>query len=56
MVFSCMYCDTRNRVALSVVEYQSKGSGSHVTGFLICPDCQNKFMVKIEDLGKVGHG
>jgi len=55
MVFSCMYCDNPIPVSLSVVDYQSHGSGPHATGFFICPNCQNKFMVKIEDLGKVGH-
>jgi hypothetical protein len=53
MVFSCMYCDTHEPQALSVVDYQSQGSGPHATGFFICPNCRNKFMVKIEDLGKV---
>jgi len=54
MVFLCMYCDAVNPVALSVVDYQSQGSGPHATGFFICPNCRNKFLVKIEDLGKVG--
>jgi len=49
-----MYCDAVNPVALSVVDYQSQGSGPHATGFFICPNCRNKFLVKIEDLGKVG--
>lgn len=50
--FSCMYCDSKD-IPLSVVDYQSHGSGPHALGFFICPDCKNKFMVKIEDLGKV---
>ena len=53
MFFSCMYCDTHEPQALSVAEYQSQGSGPHATGFFICPNCRSKFMVKIEDLGKV---
>jgi hypothetical protein len=53
MVFSCMYCDIHDPRALSVVYYQSQGSGAHATGFFICSNCRNKFMVKIEDLGKV---
>jgi len=48
-----MYCDTHEPQALSVAEYQSQGSGPHATGFFICPNCRSKFMVKIEDLGKV---
>jgi hypothetical protein len=54
MVFTCMYCDTGNPLALSAVDYQSRGLGPYAIGFFICPDCQNKYMVKIEDLGKVG--
>ena len=54
MIFSCFYCNISNPVPLSVVDYESQGSGPPVTGFFICPNCQNKFMVKIEDLGKVG--
>lgn len=26
---------------------------AYATAFFICPDCQNKFDVKIQDLGKV---
>ena len=53
MVFSCMYCDIHEPQALSVVDYQSQGSGPHATGFFICSNCRNKFMIKIEDLGKI---
>jgi hypothetical protein len=53
IAFSCIYCDTRNPAQLSAVEYKPKGSGPHATGFFICPECRNKFLVKIEDLGKV---
>jgi hypothetical protein len=28
-------------------------SGAYATAFFICPDCHNKFFVKIQDLGKV---
>ena len=55
MIFLCMYCNNRSPIALSVIEYEEHGSGPHATGFFICPDCKNKFMIKIEDLGKVGH-
>ena len=56
MTFSCIYCDVSNPVSLIAIDYQPKGSGPHVTGFFICPDCRNKYMVKIEDLGRVGQG
>ena len=55
MTFSCIYCDEAKPVGLTAMDYQPKGSGPHVIGFFICPDCQNKYMVKIEDLGRVGH-
>ena len=54
MVFLCMYCDNRYPISLSLIEDASQGSGPHVRGFFICPDCKNKFMINIEDLGKVG--
>ena len=53
MVFFCMYCDTRTPIALSVADYYEEGSGPQAIGFFLCPDCSNKYMVKIEDLGKV---
>jgi transcription elongation factor Elf1 len=55
MTFSCIYCNENKPVALTAMDYQPKGSGPHVVGFFICPDCQNKYMVKIEDLGRVGY-
>jgi hypothetical protein len=55
MTFSCIYCDADKPISFSTMDYQPKGSGPHVTGFFICPNCKNKYMVKIEDLGKVGH-
>ncbi len=55
MNFLCMYCPSGSPVALAVLDYQSHGSGPHATGVFICPDCKNKFMIKIEDVGKVGH-
>jgi uncharacterized Zn-finger protein len=54
MVFLCMYCDNRYPISLSLIEDASQGSRLHVRGFFICPDCKNKFMINIEDLGKVG--
>ena len=55
MVFLCMYCDSPHPIALSVVEYERQASESYATVFFICPDCRNKFVVKIQDLGKVGN-
>jgi len=55
MVFLCIYCDSANPIAASVVDYEHQGSTSYATAFFICPDCRNKFVVKIQDLGKVGH-
>jgi hypothetical protein len=54
MVFLCMYCDSPNPIMLSVVNFEYHSSGAYATGFFICPDCHNKFIVKIQDLGKVG--
>jgi len=53
MVFLCIYCKNPKPIALSVLEFEYHGSGPHATAFFICPDCQNKFMIRIEDLGKV---
>ena len=53
MVFLCMYCDSPNPIMLSVVNFEYHSSGPYGTAFFICPDCQNKFVVKIQDLGKV---
>ena len=53
MVFLCIYCNSPNPVSVSVVDFQYNSSGPCATAFFICPDCHNKFMVKIEDVGKV---
>ena len=53
IVFVCMYCTKSNPIPLSVVDFEYQGSGPHASGFFICPECSNKFMVKIEDLGKI---
>jgi hypothetical protein len=37
----------------SVVDFENHDTGAHAMAFFICPDCRNKFTVKIEDLGKV---
>jgi 5-methylcytosine-specific restriction endonuclease McrA len=53
MVFLCMYCDSPNPIMLSVVNFEYHSSGPYARAFFICPDCHNKFIVKIQDLGKV---
>lgn len=54
MVFLCMYCDSPNPIMLSVVNFEYHSSGPYATAFFICPGCHKKFIVKIQDLGKVG--
>lgn len=53
MGFLCLYCNNPSPISLSVVDFEYQGSGPHASAVFICPDCQNKFMVKIEDLGRV---
>ena len=53
MVFLCIYCNNQNRITASVIDFENHDSGTHAIAFFICPDCQNKFVVKIQDLGKV---
>ena len=53
MNFLCIYCDNPNPISLSVVDFEYHGSGPHASAFFICPECRTKFMLKIEDLGKV---
>ena len=54
MVFLCMYCTGPNPITLSIVDFENHASQAYATAFFICPDCRNKFVVKIQDLGKVG--
>jgi transcription elongation factor Elf1 len=53
LVFICIYCNSQNRITASVIDFVNDNSGTHGIAFFICPDCHNKFAVKIEDLGKV---
>jgi 5-methylcytosine-specific restriction endonuclease McrA len=53
MVFLCMYCNSPSPITVSVVDFERQASRSYATAFFICPDCRNKFVVKIHDLGKV---
>jgi hypothetical protein len=48
-----MYCDYPNPIQLSAIEYETITSGAQASAFLICPECRNKFMIKIKDLGRV---
>ena len=40
-------------MSASVIDFEYHATGAYATAFLICPDCQNKFIVKIQDLGRV---
>ena len=50
MLFQCLNCNDADPIIATMMDY----SGPLATGFFICPDCKNKFVVKIEDVGKVG--
>ena len=53
MVFLCIYCNSEAPMTASVIDFENHDTGAHAMAFFICPDCRNKFTVKIEDLGKV---
>ena len=53
MVLLCIYCNNQNPMTPSVVDLDYRASGPFATAFCICPDCRNKFVVNIQDLGKV---
>jgi len=48
-----MYCDSQTPMTASVIEFEYHTTGAYATAFFICPDCENKFVVKIQDLGKI---
>lgn len=52
MDFLCIYCNDGSPMT-TVIDFENHAMGAYATAFFICPDCQNKFIVKIEDLGKV---
>ena len=54
MVFLCMYCDTQTPMIASVIDFENNDTGAYARTFFICPDCQKKFIVKIEELGRIG--
>ena len=49
----CMYCNNETPMTASVIDFEYYVTGAYATAFFICPDCQNKFVVKIQDLGEV---
>jgi hypothetical protein len=53
MVFLCIYCNNQSPMSASVIDFEYHATGAYATAFFICPDCRNKFVVEIEDLGKV---
>jgi hypothetical protein len=53
MVFLCIYCSSENRMTASVIDFENHDTGAHAIAFFICPDCRNKFAVKIHDLDKI---
>ena len=53
MTFMCINSTSPKPITLSVVDFEYHASGSNVTAFFICPDCRNKFALKIEDLGEI---
>ena len=53
MVFLCINCNNQDRITASVIDFENHDSGTHAIAFFICHDCRNKFVVKIQDLGKV---
>jgi hypothetical protein len=50
-----MYCDNKNPITLTVVDFEDQASERDVTGYFICPDCNNKFIVKIQGIGKANN-
>jgi len=53
MVFLCIYCNSQKPHDCVCNYFENHDTGAHAIAFFICPDCRNKFVVKIEDLGKV---
>jgi transcription elongation factor Elf1 len=53
MMFLCLYCNNEAPMTVSVIDFEYSATGVFATAFFICPDCRNKFVVNIQDLGKV---
>jgi len=41
------------QLAASIIDFEYYATGVYATAFFICPDCRDKFVVKIQDLGTV---
>jgi hypothetical protein len=50
-----MYCNNETPMTASVIDCEYYATGAYATAFFICPDHQNKFIVKIQELGKLGN-
>ena len=55
MVILCMYCNNETPMTASVIDCEYYATGAYATAFFICPDYQNKFIVKIQDVGRLGN-
>lgn len=53
MCFLCISCDSKIPLTPSITDYDDRDTGAHVLAFLICRGCKNKFLVKIQDQGKI---
>lgn len=51
--FLCIYYNSESLMSASVIDFEYHPTGAYATAFFICPDCKNKFVVNIQDLGKV---
>jgi hypothetical protein len=51
--FYCVHCFSKSSSTLSILEFEFNEPEPYATGFFICPDCSSKFLVKIQDLGRV---
>ena len=55
MSFLCIYCKDQNPMAASLIDFEYNATGSSATAFFICPECRNKFTVRIQDVGKLSN-
>jgi transcription elongation factor Elf1 len=53
MFFLCVNCDSPNPLSLSVIEFKTEGGEKYFTAFAICPNCNYKFNIRIQEFGKV---
>jgi len=52
-MFSPYFMQNPNAITLSFIDFKLLSSGPFVAGFFICPDCNQKYMLNIKDMGKV---